>query len=876
MTHLYPYKRRAADGTMVDAYNAEIRWPKEAPRVAQGRTQAQRFVVDATANPRTKDVRISRGNKSFSEKSSEQVDFSLPDAQATDRRQPQATKEDAMTTTTAAEAAKDKALSAPGEGAYRHLEGALVTDAKITVRFRPDQRAAVEADGWFSRLLAAGWRANNTTRTWSVRTEAPGAELFSRLAPGFRATPAMQPASLAVEAIAPAAPSADPIAEAPAEAEILRDPEPAAAATVTKWSDEQRAIFEWVENGTGHGVVIARAGTGKTTTMREVAERIPRTASVLVLAFNVKIKDELKARIKGPNVTVLTLNAHGFKAIQRAWSIPREAIPGKDDPKAQQRQDDERGAWIFEQAKVPPPVAPWSSTPEFAKERFRKHLSSQYAGEYTGLEKEAKARFEDERWGFDVRPWNRYLGELEKLFALCRATLATTATLVREVQDDFDLLTESKVRRRGNPRRDGGFFWDMVDAPWEFYDPRTSNRYTRRSIEEWIVSAMRFALAPPPDKRIARFDCVYPVAMVDDIVPQQYDWVLVDETQDLSPADLRVVQKSLNANGRALLVGDDYQSIYRFRGADSRAIPRMIEELRATVFYLTRCYRVPRCVQRLVMPVVKDFRVPETTRTGDPWPEGVCDTIKASKMLSRWADGDFVISGTNAPLKPLALMALAEGKKALVLGSTDILYLLRDVAQGARREARGAESPEAYLDALEAYRVKRESILVATAINEDKKRRRSSAADRDYTQLPEVLELGFAARAVENKVKEVGVGDPLNAWINSVALSARDVENMGETEKANALKGRLLFTTGHKIKGSETEKVWVLEDTLKYAGPGTGWRLPEIVVSKLSDAEKQEAINLWYVMVTRPKEELHTVTNLEEMLGSEYRLTPGE
>jgi DNA helicase-2/ATP-dependent DNA helicase PcrA len=60
---------------------------------------------------------------------------------------------------------------------------------------------------------------------------------------------------------------------------------------------------------------------------------------------------------------------------------------------------------------------------------------------------------------------------------------------------------------------------------------------------------------------------------------EKYDWVFVDEAQDLNKSQLELVHNLVNETGRVCCVGDRHQSIYGFRGADVDAIPRLIREL---------------------------------------------------------------------------------------------------------------------------------------------------------------------------------------------------------------------------------------------------------------------------------------------------------
>jgi len=85
-----------------------------------------------------------------------------------------------------------------------------------------------------------------------------------------------------------------------------------------KWSHLQDAIFDDVARGDGHTVVIARAGCGKTSTSVEAVARVPRRASVAMLAFNRSIAAELQQRAPA-GVVVKTFHGFGLAAITKAF-----------------------------------------------------------------------------------------------------------------------------------------------------------------------------------------------------------------------------------------------------------------------------------------------------------------------------------------------------------------------------------------------------------------------------------------------------------------------------------------------------------------------------------------------------------------------------
>ena len=82
------------------------------------------------------------------------------------------------------------------------------------------------------------------------------------------------------------------------------------------WSKYQKAVFENVATGTGHTVIRAVAGSGKTTTIVEALKHVPPGCRTLFVAFNKGIAEELAKRAP-PGVEVSTLHSYGLKTITR-------------------------------------------------------------------------------------------------------------------------------------------------------------------------------------------------------------------------------------------------------------------------------------------------------------------------------------------------------------------------------------------------------------------------------------------------------------------------------------------------------------------------------------------------------------------------------
>lgn len=97
------------------------------------------------------------------------------------------------------------------------------------------------------------------------------------------------------------------------------------------WSDEQEAIFAFGVNEDANLVVIARAGTGKTTTIVELVKRYLQAhpdEPIVVCAYNKRIADELTYRFRDfDTVEVKTLHALGFSIVRNQWDRVRVAKP---------------------------------------------------------------------------------------------------------------------------------------------------------------------------------------------------------------------------------------------------------------------------------------------------------------------------------------------------------------------------------------------------------------------------------------------------------------------------------------------------------------------------------------------------------------------
>ena len=276
-----------------------------------------------------------------------------------------------------------------------------------------------------------------------------------------------------------------------------------------------------------------------------------------------------------------------------------------------------------------------------------------------------------------------------------------------------------------------------------------------------------------------------------------YDIVVVDEAQDMTVSQLEIAEGV--CKGRIVIIGDDRQAIYAFRGADCDSLNRLKEKLDGKVLRLTTTYRCAKAIVREAQRLVPDFEA------GDDNPEGEVLYAPLDKLLTMVQPGDFVLSRVNAPLVSLAISMLRAGKRARVAG--------RDLGAGLTalvRKLKAASIPD--LMAKIARWEQRE-------VERMMKAKRPERVDAIHDQAEMLVELARDAR---------GMSD-LDARIS--ALFSDD--GLGDA-------GVVTFSSVHRSKGLEANRVFVLESTLR--------------------DNNQEELNIQYVAITRAKQTLVWVT----------------
>jgi DNA helicase II / ATP-dependent DNA helicase PcrA len=285
----------------------------------------------------------------------------------------------------------------------------------------------------------------------------------------------------------------------------------------------------------------------------------------------------------------------------------------------------------------------------------------------------------------------------------------------------------------------------------------------------------------------------------------QYDYVYVDEAQDLNKSQLVMARKaSKTTSGRIIIIMDPNQALYSWRGADSTVVSSIKEDSTTKSLQLPISYRCPKQVIDLAKKWVPDIICPDTA------PEGEVSDITIDKMYDVVDPGAFILSRTNAPMIKICMTLIKRGIKANIRG--------RDVGKQLNyliKKSKKKQIP-AFLKWLENWKDEEVERLLAKKINTD------NVLDR-YECLVSLCEEHKTLDEVSNKIDHL----------------------FDDTDEKNIV----ILSSVHRAKGLERDNVFILR-----------WTFRQWLDDKLEFIEKpNEEANIAYVAATRAKKSLYIV-----------------
>jgi len=283
----------------------------------------------------------------------------------------------------------------------------------------------------------------------------------------------------------------------------------------------------------------------------------------------------------------------------------------------------------------------------------------------------------------------------------------------------------------------------------------------------------------------------------------QYDWVFIDECQDLNTAQRNLFLKCLKPTGRFVAVGDPRQAIYGFAGADVESF-NLLKNIPHTVkLPLSVCYRCDANIIEMAKEIVPQIKARKEAPSGVVSRESVIADVK---------DGDMILCRVTAPLIKLCMEYIGSGVKAYVKGRDIGTNLINMIKKTNRKQIK---------DVME--RLERElSRIIGKVVT----KQNCTAAEARETEIYKIY---------EDKLKAIEV-------LSEGLILTQEVIDRIKMIFSDDNKNGICLSTIHKAKGLESDKVFIIcEDKLylKYC----------MTVPWMAEQER----NLVYVAFTRAK-----------------------
>jgi superfamily I DNA/RNA helicase len=291
-----------------------------------------------------------------------------------------------------------------------------------------------------------------------------------------------------------------------------------------------------------------------------------------------------------------------------------------------------------------------------------------------------------------------------------------------------------------------------------------------------------------------------------DMPLRSFPYVFVDECQDLSPAQRGVVLKMRATAGRMFFVGDAWQSIFGFAGADIDSMGQIERATAATPLPMNTCFRCPVEVLNWAQTINPEVQPAPNA------PMGIVDHIEYEKVPGFVRANDLVLCRKTKPLVELCLELVRNRVPAFVKG--------RDIGEG----------------------------LIAL-IEEASEYVRSEPFT--YAKLPEflyaVVDAHIARMEADNRLSEskvIALHDKMASIITcyQAFIECKDVECLIEQIRSlfNDRERAVILSTVHRAKGGQAHRVFILEPE----------SLPMSWVGQ-KDWERRQELNVCFVCYTR-------------------------
>lgn len=290
----------------------------------------------------------------------------------------------------------------------------------------------------------------------------------------------------------------------------------------------------------------------------------------------------------------------------------------------------------------------------------------------------------------------------------------------------------------------------------------------------------------------------------------KYDFIFVDECQDLSNSSRELLLKCRKINTRYVFVGDESQAIYGFAGADCESFDKLRKLPNTTSLPLSISYRCAKEIvdyAKKIVPSIEHNPLNETR-----------GEIVHNVDIGELSDGDMVLCRTNAPLAKIYAELLRKGQKCYIRGK-DIGRELSTVVRDTESNLLDTELRHGgmFTELYDNYFKTIGEIMEKYSIDED-----------------EAMKTSLATRILD-KI------NTLRLLSDGLADKKELLDRIDKIFNDDESSEGVMLSTIHKAKGLESERVFIACHSLISRNKAK------------KEWEMKQERNLSYVAITRPK-----------------------
>ena len=296
-----------------------------------------------------------------------------------------------------------------------------------------------------------------------------------------------------------------------------------------------------------------------------------------------------------------------------------------------------------------------------------------------------------------------------------------------------------------------------------------------------------------------------------------FDFIMVDECQDMNKAERELVLKCFKMGTRMVSVGDTQQMLYAFSGGDPESFNALKSIPNTKCLPLSISYRCGKNIVDFAKKIVPTIEAAEHAIDGQVIRNVSLDIVK---------DGDMILCRNNAPLVQIYNEFLKLGKKSFIRGK-DIGNNLKALVKSTKQDVLNVDCNEdgVFVRLYDDLFVSRNKLMEKFDIDAD---------------------TAINSPQIQNKLDMINALEILAEGINK---SEEIIEKIDEIFPKRDKKDGISLSTIHKAKGLEANNVFIACESL----------MPSKSAKK--NWEIRQEYNLMYVAYTRAK---HTLGFINE------------